>query len=705
MQILTQKTLQCLLCIAIGLVDVAVLHGQSVATAPAVNPVVDPLSEMSPSPGGETKDGILDLDIESLVKTQVEVTVKSFDIEVSSVSKQESTIGKSPAAVYVITNEMIQRSGATCIPEVLRLAPGVEVARINSHTWAISIRGFNDRYSNKLLVLIDGRSIYSPIFSGVFWDLVDMPLEDIERIEIVRGPGGTLWGANAVNGVINIISKKAADTQGVLIDSGGGNQDYVINTVRYGGMIGKNCAYRVWGKYFDRGPEDSPGLYDGWSGGRGGFYADWNPRGSRNDLVTVQGNFFGGNEGVRFTILPPTPGYPFTVTGNRPVAEDSFLTRWVHTIDEETDWSVQAYYDQTYRNDPQIGFTANTFDVDFQYRWPVGRRHKFILGAEFRQTHDFIYNKSYTIRFVPSSRSYNMTSGFVQDEIELVDDKFYLTVGSKFEGNTFTGFEYQPSIRGLWEIDDRHVAWGAISRAVRTPNRLDENAIASGLIAETPDFLILSRLYGSTSLDSEDSVAYELGYRAQTNERFAWDIALFYNRYEGLMAALKESTDVDPPFIFENYINQNNGNGEAYGFEWTASWEATKKWRLAGSYSFLVCMARYFDPNGERAIPIPGNVPNDPRNQIRVQSYWNFAPHWQLDCFLRYVDRLPTNNTPAYITMDARLGWRPNKNVELSIVGQNLFSPHHLEFVLDPRYGEPTVEINRAVFAKITWTR
>lgn len=679
-----------------------ILQGQSASPAPTVNPIVDPLSEMTPSPTQETDDGILDMDIDKL--SSVSVHAPAFDIEVSSVSKQESTIGKSPAAVYVITSEMIRRSGATCIPEVLRLAPGVEVARLSSNGWAVSIRGFNDRYDNKLLVLVDGRSVYSPIFSGVFWDMLDMPLEDLERIEVIRGPGGTLWGANAVNGVINIISKKAKDTQGTLVSTGGGSQDYNISTVRYGGEAGKNIKYRVWGKYFERGPEDSPGEYDDWRGGRGGFYADWNPGGSRNDQITVQGNFFGGEEGIHFNLLPPTPGMSFDVTADRAVSENSILTRWHHTIDDESDWTLQAYYDQTYRNDPQIGFTVNTFDIDFQYHRTFGRRHKVITGVEYRQTHDFINCPSYTVRFIPNSRSYDMISCYIQDEIEIVDDKFYLTVGSKFEGNSFTGFEYQPGIRGLWAIDDRHVAWGAVSRAVRTPNRFDENAITTGLVGTDP-MLTFSQVTGSTSLESENVIAYELGYRAQTSKRFAWDVAVFYNQYENLMAALMGTIDVDPPYIFLPFNTQNNASGHAYGFEWTANWEATENWRLAGSYSFLVCTGNYCDPNGNRTVPVIGNTPNDPRNQVRLQSYWNFSPKWQFDCFLRYVDQLTTNDTPSYITMDARIGWRPSKNLEFSLVGQNLFTPHHEEFSLYRKYGEPTCEINRAVFAKMTWTR
>ena len=531
------------LALVVCLTCCSLLLGQAVSPALKVEPIVDPLSEMSPSPKGEVNDGILDLDIEHL--STVDAVIPAFDAAISSVTKQESTVGKSPAAVYVITSEMIRRCGATCIPEALRLAPGVEVTRLNSSSWNVSIRGFQDRYVNKLLVMIDGRSVYSPVFSGVFWDMLDMPLEDIERIEVIRGPGGTLWGANAVNGVINIISKKAKDTQGGLVSSGGGNQDYNISVVRHGGTIGENLKFRVWGKYVERGPEDSPGKYDDWRGGRGGFYADWNPGGSRDDLVTVQGNFFGGEEGVQFSLLPPTPGLPFETTADRLVAENSILARWTHTLDDESDWSVQTYYDQTYRNDPQVGLLINTFDVELQYRRKIGRRHQVVTGMEYRQTDDALKTSSATLIFNQDSQSYNTVSGFIQDEIEIVEDKFCLTVGSKFEGNSFTGFEYQPSIRGLWTLDKRHVLWGAVSRAVRTPTRFDESATSYFLREITP--MTFGELNSSTNIESEDVIAYELGYRAQTSERFSWDLAVFYNEYQNLLGY--NCTFLQPGFL------------------------------------------------------------------------------------------------------------------------------------------------------------
>ena len=494
------------LALVVCLTCCGLLLGQAVSPALKVEPIVDPLSEMSPSPKGEVNDGILDLDIEHL--STVDAVIPAFDAAISSVTKQESTVGKSPAAVYVITSEMIRRCGATCIPEALRLAPGVEVTRLNSSSWNVSIRGFQDRYVNKLLVMIDGRSVYSPVFSGVFWDMLDMPLEDIERIEVIRGPGGTLWGANAVNGVINIISKKAKDTQGGLVSSGGGNQDYNISVVRHGGTIGENLKFRVWGKYVERGPEDSPGKYDDWRGGRGGFYADWNPAGSRDDLVTVQGNFFGGEEGTQFSILPPTPGLPFETTADRRVAENSILARWTHTLDDESDWSVQTYYDQTYRNDPQVGLLINTFDVELQYRRKIGRRHQVVTGMEYRQTDDALKTSSATLIFNQDSRSpitRSADSFRTKSKSLKINSALPSAPSSKGtvlpDSNTSQAFV----VSGRWT--NGMYCGERFHGQSRTPTRFDESATSYFLREISP--MTFGELNSSTNIESEDVIAYE----------------------------------------------------------------------------------------------------------------------------------------------------------------------------------------------------
>ena len=499
-----------------------------------VEPIVDPLTEEAAPLVDQVSasDNLLDLDIENLAKVDV---VKSFDIPVTSVSKQESTVGRSPAAVFVISSEMIHRSGATTIPDVLRLAPGVEVAQINTWSWAITIRGFNDRFTNKLLVMIDGRSVYNPIFGGVPWHVQDLILDDIDRIEVIRGPGGTLWGANAVNGVINIITKSADDTKGTYVSSGGGSHDYMINDVRQGGKLGEDATYRVWGRNFDRGPEDSPTRYDGWRMGHGGFRIDWNPKSCGvNDLITIEGDYLGGSEGMESIVSLDQPPYMRNEKLNGNYSSNNVLARWTREYDEQTNWSLQTYFDQNYYEDVGNKMSVDTFDIDFQNQFSQGRNN-WIWGFEYRRYQDNLLNNGMGLIFNPVSRVYDTSSAFVQDQIEFVEDRFYVTLGSKFENNSFTGFEYQPSARAIWMIDKKNAIWGAVSRAVRTPSRVDENSINRRTNMISP-FPIQTVAEGSTELVSEDMIAYDMGFRRQATDRFSWDLALFYNEYRNLMA-------------------------------------------------------------------------------------------------------------------------------------------------------------------------
>ena len=452
-------------------------------------------------------DGILNLDIDQLAQTPV--VVPSMDIPVTSVTKEASTVGRSAAAVFVITNEMIRRSGATCIPEALRMAPGVEVAQVSSNTWAVTIRGFNGAFANKLLVLIDGRSIYNPDFGGVYWNMQDVVLEDIERIEVIRGPGGTLWGANAVNGVINIITKTAKDTQGTYLTAGGGSQAKTMGTARYGGKIGDDCHYRVYAKYFDLGPGvDSipPGVNDAWQQGRFGFRSDWEL--DRQNTMTIQGDHFLGD--TANGLVPTDPTVSEFQRG------DNLLMRWHRICNDESDWTLQGYYDMFSHGSYLETETVKTFDVDFQYHWHWGERQNVTCGANFRNVESReAGGDHFTTWYAYPNFTTNYTGQFIQDEIAIVDDLLTLTLGTKLEQNPYTGLEYQPTIRLLWAPDQKHSAWGAISRAVRTPAR-DEEQINLTLRPVFPD--VYPRIVGNSGLMSEDMFAYELGYREQATK-------------------------------------------------------------------------------------------------------------------------------------------------------------------------------------------
>jgi len=640
------------------------------------------------TPSSSAAGDILGLDIEQLARTPV--VVPSMDIPVTSVTKQESTVGRSAAAVFVITPEMIRRSGATCIPEALRMAPGLDVAQVNSNAWAISARGFNSAFSNKLLVLIDGRSVYNPDFSGVYWNMQDVLLEDVERIEVVRGPGGTLWGSNAVNGVINIITKKAADTQGAYVAAGGGSQKQLLDGARYGGQLGDDAHYRVYAKHFEQGPGFDPDrpTYDDWRQGRFGFRVDWRPGGDDSDTLTIQGDHFVGSTGN--SLIPTTTDLLTHQNG------ENLLARWRHVLDEDSDWTLQMYYDAWMQDNTMQTEQVRTFDVDFQYRFPVGRRHGITCGAGFRNVDSFFGGGDTFTNWYPYPYlTMNYSNQFVQDEITLVEDRLFLTLGSKLEQNPFTGLEYQPNIRLLYAPDKRHSVWGAVSRAVRTPSRYQEQVTLT-LPPLFPN--VYPRVYGSNASRSEAVLAYELGYREQTTERLSWDIAAFYNVYDNLWCTVQGKIQWKDPVIVPMLLT-NGPRANAYGVELSGNYELTERWRLYAQYTFYQ-MHIYKDPL--QSI----ESGNDPCHQVYLRSGWNLRENLDFDLMFRYVDSLAVLEVPSYTSLDARLAWRPRKNWEAAVVGQNLLQAHHWEFAGDSMYSPIyATAVPRGVYATLTWRR
>ena len=397
-----------------------------------------------------------------------------MNIEVTSVSKKLEKRSGAAAALYVITEEDIRRSGATSIPEALRLVPGVEVSRIDSNKWAIGVRGFGSRLARSMLVLIDGRSVYTPLFAGTYWEVQDTLLEDIDRIEVIRGPGGTLWGANAVNGVINIITKHSRDTQGLLATAGGGTEERAFGSARYGGTLGETFTYRLYGKYFDRDGGFVPrgDDYDAWSMSRGGFRTDWAM--GPQDTLKVQGDLYDGDAGQHAVITRFRPPFTQVVEDDATLSGANLLGRWRHEVSDRSDLALQAYYDNTYRREPSFRERRNTFDLDFQHRFGIPWRQEIIWGLGYRLTADNTGSVP-TIVFRPRDRSDDLYSLFAQDEVTVIEDKLRLIVGSKFEHNDYSGFEFQPSGRLVWTPAGSHVVWGSISRAVRTPSRLDHD--------------------------------------------------------------------------------------------------------------------------------------------------------------------------------------------------------------------------------------
>lgn len=619
-------------------------------------------------------------------------------IPVTSFSKREEQLSQVPGALHVITQDDIRRSGAPNIPEALRMAPGLQVARVDSHTWAISARGFNDVFANKLLVLQDGRSIYTPLFSGVFWDVQDTTMEDIERIEVIRGPGATLWGANAVNGVINIITKRARDTQGLLVSGGGGTEEIGFGGLRYGGQVSPDAHFRVYAKYFNRDASVLPNGEDAddrWHQGRGGFRFDWDA--SDQNLLTIQGDLYAGWDDQTFTRVSPVFPYPTNdVADTYDVNGGNLLARWTHTISDESSWSLQAYYDRTYRDAVIFRETRDTADVDFQHRFPILSWNDLMWGFGYRWTQDQTRETdNFDVSMDPADRSTQLFSAFVQDEIAIIADRLSLTVGSKFEHNDFTGFEYQPSGRVTWTPHSRHTIWAAVSRAVRTPSRADHDVV---LNQPSPAGGIIS-IQGDDRFDSEILLAYEAGYRVQVHKRASVDLAVFYNDYEDIRGLRFDRFVLPATAVM---LLNNVLEGESYGGEIAANFQFADWWRWRAAYSYLDVQIHpkpgtAGDANGERSIEGAS-----PHHQFTISSSLDLPAGFGVDWTVRYVDELPTHRVDSYVGLDVRLSWRPTPNLELSVVGLNLLDNQHPEFAPTSIRTQRT-EVERSVYGKFTW--
>lgn len=617
-----------------------------------------------------------------------------MEIEVTSVSKRPEKLADAPAAIQVITGQEIRRSGATNIPEALRLLGNVDVAQENAHEWVVSSRGFTSDVGNKLLVLVDGRTVYTPLFSGVFWDRQDYLLEDIDRIEVVSGPGGTLWGANAVNGVINITTKSARETQGLYVESGGGTGLRNFGGVRYGGAISPRVAYRVYAKYFDRDSEarmDGRDARDSWRMHQGGFRVDAEP--ASENAATVQGDFYRSDENIQ-------TGGKAKVTGG------NLLGRWSRVFSKDSDLSVQFYYDRTHLTLPVPAFALapagilkddlDTYDLDFHHRFACYEDHQFVWGFGYRFTHDVVKN-SPALAFLPPVLDQKLFSGFVQDEIALVPNTLKFILGTKLEHNTYTGFELEPNVRLQWTPAPRHMFWGAVSRAVRTPSRIDRD-----ISQPSPEYIIVV-LKGARAFDSEKVRAYELGYRTQLGSAATVSVSTFYNEYRDVRSTTISAPDpifgLPFPFFFEN-----NLEGETHGAELSASCQLFDWWQLHGAYSVLKSDLRI--KPGKMDFNHALNETADPEQQFSLRSVLNLSDHWELTTALRWVDERPMNNAgvlvrvPSYSELNVRLGWQPSERVELSLVGRNLLHDHHPEFGVP---GPNRTEIKRSIFGKVTW--
>ena len=698
------------------------------------------LSAISLSAFAETSDDadLFDLSLEELI---------SMDIpDVTSVSRKKQRLMDSAAAIYVITDNDIRRMGATSIPDALRMVPGMQVAKINGNSWSISTRGFNYIFANKLLVLIDGRTVYSPLFSGVNWDVQDTLMEDIDRIEVIRGPGAALWGANAVNGVINVITKKAADTQSTLVSFGGGNEEKAFAAYRHGGEFGETGFYKVFVKAFERDGQanaDGSDAADDWNMRRAGFKTEWDT--SKDSELTIQGDLYTG------TTRPPL--MTFVYGGDNPV--DNLRTDasrdqrggnlngyWKRTFSDTHDLSFRAVYDNYQNFDYRVTEKRDTIDLEFQHYKQLWGKHDLVWGMGYRATWYEMADMRHIEYRYGDKRSDELYSVFMQDDITL-NKNWTLTFSARYEQNDFTGSEFQPNAKVTWKATEDRTFWASLSRAVKTPS-ISETAVTSrGIIfydeSRLPqDILNISEppytlpISGNENLQSEKLTALEFGYREQLTPTLRIDTTVFVNHYDDLVAYVNNPNcggldhvtpiDLDPDpnvvreicvydvapssgqYVFETPSSFGNGlSANTYGFEIVADWQARDWWKLQFTYSWLQVdgFRSETDASGYLAQNETLIETLSAPHTANIRSTMNLPNQWYFDTWLRYMDNMKNAGIGAHTALDVRIA-KKYRDVEFSLVGQNLFTKQRQEF-REIFSGLGQTEIQESWYAQIRW--
>ncbi len=585
-------------------------------------------------------------------------------VTITSASRREEKVIEAPASIFVLTAEDIRRSGATTLPEVLRLAPNLQVVRGDSSQYIVTARGNISGSANKMLVLIDGRTVYTPLFGGVFWDAQDVFVEDLARIEVISGPGSTLWGTNAVNGVINITTKSAAATQGMLAFVGAGSHEKGTG-VRAGGALSGDGHYRVYAKYFERFDhelESGAPAHDGAQRWQSGFRMDWE-RASRT--LTVQGDAYGANVD--------------NLAGARDLAGGNLLARWRLRDGPGSELMAQVYYDRTEREHAgSFRERRDTLDLEVQNAVRRFDAHELVWGGGYRASHDVTLNTP-VLGFMPAERTQRLASVFAQDEMA-VGSKLRMTVGARAEHNTYTGLEWLPNLRLAYSISPGQLAWSALTRTVRSPSRIDRDLVLPGM----PPFVLLS----NDSFKSEVANVAEVGYRAQAASGASLSLTAFHHRFRDL----RTEEAAGPALILAN-----SGEGNTTGVEGWGDWSPTRGWRLVAG--FVTLHEKYRVRTGH--VDVSGaTLGNDPRTTASLRSLWRVSSGVELDAVVRYVGELPNPRVPAYTVLDTRLGWRPSREMELSLVVGNALDRRHAES------GATAVRavFERNVFFKVSWS-
>jgi iron complex outermembrane receptor protein len=599
-------------------------------------------------PQADPGDDLFDLSLEELAS-----------VPVVSVTGRASEWFATPAAIHVITGDELRRSGHTSLVEMLRMVPGAYVGRIDANRWASGVRGFAGGFNPDLQVLSDGRVLYNELFGGVYWDVQTPLLEDVESIEVIRGPGATLWGANAVNGVVNVTTKSAAQTHGTYLSGGGGTEERAFGMARHGAELSDGVSLRGWGRYFDRDESRADGggsLPDSWSIFRGGLRLDADLGGGTQ--LMAQG------EGYTLPHFDQARGAGVTRrSGDADVHGGHALVRLTNERGSAADrdaqtLSLQAYYDAHDRvNADEFGAQRETVDVDLRHHFMLGDRHDLSWGAGYRYRRTETQDSTAPLpapplALEPDNHDSHLTTLFIQDTITLVEDEVFVMLGSKFEYNTWTGFEVQPSGRVWWTPNQRHTLWAAISRAVRTPSLAEQY-----LFLDVGGFTI----EGSSSLDAEQLLAYEAGYRVRPLDSLTLDVAAFYFDYEDLIERVPTATG-------EIFTSQSDAYNT--GVEVAARWRPYEWWRLHASYSYLHVEARNLPARSEREI-------RDPEHQFQIRSYLDVTDDLELNGALYFVDSIDRfGGISSYFRFDVGVTWRPVEHLELSVWGQNLGGTH-----------------------------
>ncbi len=578
-------------------------------------------------------------------------------LDVTSVTRTTEALGEAPAAVYVITHDAILRSGGVTVPEILRLAPNLQVNQTSASHYVITARGFSGNnadqsFSNQLLVLIDGRSVYTPLFSGVYWDMQDLMPEDIERIEVISGPGATLWGANAVNGVINIITRKSGDTQGGLLSISAGNLEQSVS-LRYGGRLADDLTYRAYlREYSGSDTQAAAGNpHDHWSKPQGGLRFDWTP--SDKDTVTLEGDAYSGWEGQG--------------AGSEDVSGHNVLMQWNHAFDDDASLQVRAWYDGTSRSTPIGGgrFWLDMYDLDVQHSFNLDASNAVTVGGEMRVNRYHIYGTS-SLFYAPASRSLNLSDAFVEDSIALTP-ALTAVLALKIEADPYSGLAVLPTGRLSWKLNDRTMIWAAASRAIRSPTPFDRD------VQERMGTLI--SLSGNPQFDSVELTAYEVGARAELNSQLSVSVSGFLNDYLQI-----RSVELGPgTATLLNLTWGNNLRGQTYGFEAWGDYQMLPWWRLSASYTSLTENFK-FAPGAT----LPGigvsQIGDDPASSATLRSSMNLGDDVTWDADLRYVGRLPNPLVPSYVELNSSLGWSLSDSLRLSLSCFNLLHAKHQEF-------------------------